>query len=99
MESPKDISTISVNFQCGDAIQVCMAIEREGISFYEQAVRKVTHPKVKEVFRRLAREERDHSKTLQEKWKHVQPAVQKRSPFNEEVSAFIQNQVKGKVFR
>ena len=75
-----------------------MAIEREGISFYEQAIKKAKDPRVKDVFRRFGRDERDHAKTLQAKWKHLQPAVNKRSPTNEEVNRFIQNEVKGKVF-
>ncbi len=93
-----DKSMTGINFQCSDAIQVCMAIEREGISFYEQAAKKVSSPQVKEVFRRLAREEKEHSKTLQAKWKYLQPVVNKRSPFNEDVNSFIQNEVKGRVF-
>ncbi|QPJ61784.1 MAG: ferritin family protein [Candidatus Nitronauta litoralis] len=96
--SKSNISPSEINFQCGDAIQVCMAIEREGISFYEQAIKKARDPKVKDVFRRLGRDERDHSKALQAKWKHLQPAVGKRSPTNEEVNRFIQSEVKGRVF-
>jgi len=96
--SKSNISPSEINFQCGDAIQVCMAIEREGISFYEQAIKKAKDPRVKDVFRRFGRDERDHAKTLQAKWKHLQPAVNKRSPTNEEVNRFIQNEVKGKVF-
>ena len=87
-----------INFQCSDALQVCMAIEREGISFYEQTAKKISNPQVQEVFRKLAREEKEHSKTLQEKWKYLQPVVNKRAPINEEVNSFIQNEVKGRVF-
>ncbi len=97
-DSKSNISPSEINFQCGDAIQVCIAIEREGISFYEQAIKKAKDSRVKDVFRRLGRDERDHSKALQAKWKHLQPAVNKRSPTNEEVNRFIQNEVKGKVF-
>ncbi len=93
-----DVPPSEINFQCGDAIQVCIAIEREGISFYEQAIKKASDSRTKEVFRRLGKDERDHSKTLQAKWKHLQPAVNKRSPTNEEVNRFIQTEVKGKVF-
>lgn len=94
----EDKTLAGINFQCSDALQVCMAIEREGISFYEQAAKKVSNPAVKEVFKKLAREEKDHSKTLQEKWKYLQPVVNRRAPFNEEVNNFIQNEVRGRVF-
>ena len=57
-----------------------------------------TNPQVQEVFRKLARAEKEHSKTLQEKWKYLQPVVNKRAPINEEVNSFIQNEVKGRVF-
>lgn len=91
-------SSLGINFQCYDAMEVCMAIEREGVSFYEQVAKKVDDPKVRDIFRRLAREEKEHSKLLQAKSKYLQPALSKRSPINEEVLQFIQNEVKGKVF-
>lgn len=93
-----DNTPLGINFQCYDAVEVCMAIEREGISFYEQAAKKVGDPKVRDIFRRLAREEKEHSRLLQSKGKYLQPALSKRSPINEEVVQFIQNEVKGKVF-
>lgn len=96
--SPSNNPPLSINFQCYDAMEVCMAIEREGISFYEQASKKVTDPKVRDIFRRLAREEKEHSKLLQDKSKYLRPALSKHSPFNEEVRQFIQSEVRGKVF-
>lgn len=93
-----DNAPFGINFQCYDAVEVCMAIEREGISFYEQAAKKVDDPKVRDIFRRLAREEKEHSRLLQSKGKYLQPALSKRTPVNEEVVRFIQNEVKGKVF-
>ena len=65
----------TVSFQCVDAIEISLFIEKEGLGFYEKAVKNVSDPRVKDMFTRLADEERDHIQTLQTKVRFLQPAI------------------------
>ncbi|CAI2717312.1 ferritin family protein [Nitrospina watsonii] len=89
---------LKVSLQCSDALEICMAMEREGIAYYEKAVRRTTDERVRQVFQRLAGDERDHARTLKEKSIFLQPAVQRRTPEKPEVQQFIRQQILGKVF-
>ena len=39
----------TVSFQCVDAIEISLFIEKEGLGFYEKAVKNVSDPRVKYV--------------------------------------------------
>ena len=58
---------VRTSFQCVDAIEISLCIEKEGLLFYESAGKKVQDPQVRDMFSRLAGEEREHIQTLQEK--------------------------------
>ena len=45
--SANDSSTMS--FQCIDAIEISLFIEKEGLCFYEKAAKNVSEPRVKAV--------------------------------------------------
>ena len=40
----------TVSFQCADAIEISLFIEREGLGFYEKAAKNVSDPGVKDIF-------------------------------------------------
>ena len=48
------------SFQCIDAIEISLFIEKEGFGFYEKAAKNVSDPRVRGIFLRLAEEERNH---------------------------------------
>jgi rubrerythrin len=85
------------SFQCMDAIEISLFIEKEGLFFYESAGKKVQNPQVREMFSRLADEERDHIQSLQEKTRYLQPAIGGRNRPKENLARFIE-ELKGKIF-
>ncbi len=90
--------TDRVSFRCMDAIEISLFIEKEGLFFYESASKKVQSSKVREMFSRLADEEREHIQVLQEKSRYLQPAIADRSRPGEHLSRFIGEELKGKIF-
>jgi rubrerythrin len=88
----------TVSFQCADAIEISLFIEKEGLSFYEKAAKNVSNPKVKDMFTRLAEEEREHIQTLQTKVSFLQPAISGKGITRRRLDLFISNELKGKVF-
>lgn len=95
--APSDKKT-AVNFLCSDAIALCLSIEKEGVVYYEKAAKLTKNPKVRNIFNLLARDEKDHTKTLSSKAKFLRPAVQNKSFANEELEDFLSQEVKGKIF-
>ena len=87
-----------VNFLCNDAIELCLSIEKEGMVYYEKAAKLTKNPKVRAIFNLLAREEKDHTKTLSAKAKFLRPAVQNKSTANEDLEDYLSQEVKGKIF-
>jgi rubrerythrin len=85
------------SFQCMDAIEISLFIEKEGLFFYESAGKKIQNPQVSAIFSRLADEERDHIQSLQEKTRFLQPAIVGRNRPKENLVRFIE-ELKGKVF-
>jgi rubrerythrin len=85
------------SFQCVDAIEISLFIEKEGLFFYESAGKKAQNPQVREMFSRLADEERDHIQSLQEKTRYLQPAISGRNRPKENLARFIE-ELKGKIF-
>ncbi len=96
MDLGKD--TGGVSFQCVDAIEISMFIEKEGLGFYEKAAKNVSDPRVKEMFSRLAEEERDHIHTLQTKGQFLKPAISGKGKTSRRVDLFVSEELKGKIF-
>jgi rubrerythrin len=65
----------TVLFQSTDAIEISLFIEKKALGFYEKAANNVSDPRVKDMFTRLAEEEREHIQTLQTKVRFLQPAI------------------------
>ena len=96
-ENIEGVGLSRASFQCMDAIEISLFIEKEGLFFYESAGKKVQNPQVREMFSRLADEERDHIQSLQEKTRYLQPAISGRNRPKENLLRFIE-ELKGKIF-
>jgi len=94
----KKTSATEINLQCIDAIEVSLSIEKEGFVFYDKASRQAQIPEVKEIFRRLADEEKEHIQTLQAKAKFLQPALRRKRESGKGVESFIDRELKGRIF-
>lgn len=88
----------SVNFQCHDAMDLCLSIEKEGMVYYEKAAKLAHSQKVKKIFNRLAEEEREHCQSLMAKAKFLRPALQRKFEANDSFDSFLASKVKGKIF-
>ena len=53
IESELNLNPSSRHFQCSDAIEISLFIEKEGLSFYEKAAKSVLDPLVKNMFLRF----------------------------------------------
>lgn len=90
--------SVRASFQCVDAIEISLCIEKEGLLFYESAAKKIQNQKIQKVFSRLADEEREHIQALQEKARFLQPAIMNRTRSKEHVHHFLMEELKGKIF-
>ena len=89
----------SNSFQCTDALEVSLSIERQGFVFYDKAAKSAVDPRVRVVFERLANEEKEHMQSLQNKARFLQPAVANKSISRKSrAEDFINSELKGKVF-
>ncbi len=98
MEIKEPESNKNFSFQCIDAIEVSLCIEKQGLLFYEKAAKLAREPKVRDIFSRLAKEEKEHIQSLQDKAQFLQPALVKKSVSRKEVDRYIAQELKGKVF-
>lgn len=89
---------MSYSFQCSDALQVSMFIEKQGLLFYEKAAKKAIDPEVRKIFSRLAEEEKEHLQSLNAKSRFLQPALKNKSAVRRDVELFIAEQIEGRVF-
>ena len=94
--SVNDSSTMS--FQCIDAIEISLFIEKEGLGFYEKAAKNVSEPRVKDIFLRLAEEEREHIQILQTKLQFLKPAISGKGKTKRKIDSFISEELQGKIF-
>ena len=94
-----DAKATSNSFQCIDALEVSLSIEKQGFIFYDKAAKSATDPRVRAIFSRLADEEKEHIQSLQNKARFLQPIFTQKS-FSRESKAenFIKNKLEGKVF-
>ena len=97
-EKTEGVGLSRASFQCMDAIEISLFIEKEGLFFYESAGKKTQNPQVREMFSRLADEERDHIQSLQEKSRYLQPAIAGQNRPKEHIVRFIGEELKGKIF-
>ena len=101
-EAPKESEVMKdsrdISFQCIDAVEISLFIEKEGLAFYEKAARNVFDSRVKEMFLRLAEEERKHIQALQTKVEFLKPAISRKGKTRRRVDFFLSEQIKGKIF-
>ncbi len=86
------------SLQCADAIEISLYIELKGIKFYERAMKIARTPGVREVFSRLAREEKEHMQSLQTKSQFLQPALGGAHARKRPLSPYIESLVKEQIF-
>jgi len=97
-ESELDKDSRGISLQCVDAIEISLFIEQEGLAFYEKASKNVLDSRVKDMFLRLAEEERKHIQTLQTKIQFLKPAISGKGKTRRRVDSFISEQIEGKIF-
>ncbi len=95
-EFSKDSGRMS--FQCIDAIEISLFIEKEGLRFYEKGAKNVSDPRVRDIFLRLAEEEREHIQVLQSKVKFLRPVISVKGKSEIKVDSFIRDNLAGKIF-
>ena len=96
--NPESEQPLKSSFQCVDAIEISLFVEKEGLFFYESLGKKTKDPRVRQMFSHLADEEREHIQTLQEKSRYLQPAIAGQKRDNANLSRFISEELKGKIF-
>ena len=96
--NPESEQMIKASFQCVDAIEISLFVEKEGLFFYELAGKKTKNPRVRKMFSQLANEEREHIQALQEKSRYLQPAISGQKRGNDDLLRFISQELKGKIF-
>ena len=89
----------SNSFQCIDALEVSLSIEKQGFIYYDKAAKSATDPRVRDVFLYLANEEKEHIQSLQNKTRFLQPALANKATSRKSgTESFIKNEILGKVF-
>jgi rubrerythrin len=87
------------SFQCIDALELSLNIEKQGFLYYDNAVKSTVDPRVRDVFKRLADDEKEHMQSLQSKARFLQPALKSKALHrNNKVESFIKGKILGKVF-
>ena len=101
-EAPKEPELVKdsrdTSFQCVDAVEISLFIEKEGLAFYEKAAKNSLDSRVKDMFLRLAEEERIHIQTLQTKIQFLKPAISGKGKTRNPVDTFVSKEIKGKIF-
>jgi rubrerythrin len=87
------------SFQCIDALELSLNIEKQGFLYYDNVVKSAVDPRVRDIFKRLADDEKEHLQSLQSKARYLQPALKSKTlRRNNKVESFIENEIIGKVF-
>ena len=81
-----------------DAIEISLFIEKEGLGFYEKAAKNVSDRRVKDIFLRLAEEEREHIQILKTKLKFLKPVISVRGKATIKIDLFVKEKLEGKIF-
>ena len=87
----------TISFQCIDAIEISLFIEKEGLRFYEEALKNALDSRVRDLFLRLANEEKNHIQALQSKIQFLQPAISNKGERRRRIDFFLE-ELKEKVF-
>ena len=98
IESELNKDSQSISFQCMDAIEISLFIEKEGLGFYEKAAKNVSDPRVKDMFLRLAEEEREHIQILKTKLQFLKPVISVRGKATRKIDLFVKEKLEGKIF-
>jgi len=80
---PLDGATTELVF-ARDALRIAIATERSGLEFYSRAARLTTDARGRRVFERLAKEEREHLSTLENRYRDLlsqDPLLESRPTF------------------
>ena len=101
-EAPKEPELMKdsrdISLQCVDAVEISLFIEKEGLAFYEKAAKNALDLRVKDMFLRLAEEERMHIQALQTKIQFLKPAISGKGRTRRPVETFVSEEIKGKIF-
>jgi len=101
-EAPKEPELVKdtrdISLQCVDAVEISLFIEKEGLAFYEKAAKNALDLRVKDMFLRLAEEERMHIQALQTKIQFLKPAISGKGRTRRPVETFVSEEIKGKIF-
>ena len=101
-DAPKEFELVEdyrgISFHCVDAVEISLFIEKEGLAFYEKAAKNSLDSRVKDMFLRLAEEERTHIQTLQDKIQFLKPAISGKGKTRNPVDTFVSEEIKGKIF-
>ena len=101
-EAPKEPELVTdsrdISFLCIDAVEISLFIEKEGLAFYEKAAKNALDSRVKDMFLRLAEEERIHIQTLKNKIQFLKPAISGKGKTRNPVDTFVSKEIKGKIF-
>ena len=95
-ELVKDSRDISL--QCVDAVEISLFIEKEGLACYEKAAKNALDSRVRDMFLRLAEEERIHIQTLKNKIQFLKPAISGKGKTRNPVDTFVGEEIKEKIF-
>lgn len=82
--APSDDESTSELLFARDAMRIAIATERSGLEFYSRGARLVKDPRGKEVFQRLAQEERHHLSELESRYQDLlkkDPQLESRPTF------------------
>ena len=82
--APQDEGATSELLFARDAMRIAIATERSGLEFYARGARLVKDPRGRQVFQRLAREEKSHLGTLEARYKELlrqDPQLESRPTF------------------
>ena len=98
IESELNKDSKGMSFQCMDAIEISLFIEKEGLGFYEKAAKNVSDRRVKDIFLRLAEEEREHIQILKTKLQFLKPVISSRGKTTRKIDLFVKEKLEGKIF-
>ena len=82
--APADEGSTSELLFARDALRIAIATERSGLEFYTRAARLVTDPRGKQIFQKLALEEKHHLGTLESRYQDLlkkDPQLESRPTF------------------
>ncbi len=89
---------MGLQYAGSEVLKIAVEIERKGKIFYEDMAELITHPKVKEIFQFLAKEEVRHEVIFTKMLSSIEPQTEKSVFDDDELSLFYRSLVGDKVF-